>query len=187
MELLAVQDLFVVGLGLDIAGAYLVARGLLASNLEIALRAAGYWGSSPPTAVTNAQNKVDGWIGLISLVLGFVLQAVGYFVILSGRADDEVSVGRALAAIGLGVAAILLVLGVWRRIRRPWLKRTLIEAARVDSRAQPPTFREHPFGGQLRLFGVAAGFEALHDETDLAYAQRVFDVDNVETGIPPNV
>lgn len=82
-EWLVVADLLAIGLGFDIAGAYILARGLFASETQIALTSAKRVGYSSVLAFRSAQDRVDGYIGLATLVLGFAIQTVGYVVVLA--------------------------------------------------------------------------------------------------------
>lgn len=65
------EDLFVAGIGFDIAGAWLLARGLLASSDELALRTASLWGGNPAAVAGQIDDRIRGTIGVAALIAGF--------------------------------------------------------------------------------------------------------------------
>jgi hypothetical protein len=73
MEYVSVTALFSVGVGLDIAGAYLIARGVLLSPAQIRSRTKKYWGPDDyADGVARARDRVDAVAGFASLGLGFL-------------------------------------------------------------------------------------------------------------------
>jgi hypothetical protein len=67
MDLLIVADLFVVGLELALAGAYLLSRGLLTAYPALARRAGTYWNGNLHLAVGLAGDRIDGRFGFMYL------------------------------------------------------------------------------------------------------------------------
>jgi hypothetical protein len=59
-----IEDLFVAGIGFDIAGAWLVSRGLLARPEQLALRAATKVGANPHALAEMLKDRVSGATGL---------------------------------------------------------------------------------------------------------------------------
>jgi hypothetical protein len=103
MDLLIVADLFVVGLALDLAGAFLLSRGLLAAYPTLTRRAGTYWNGNPHVAVGLAEDRIDGRFGVTYLALGFGLQVVGYVLDLAfirGRGVGRAGTRRARARRG---------------------------------------------------------------------------------------
>jgi hypothetical protein len=178
------EDLFVIGIGLDIIGAYLLGRGLLASSFEIARRATSYTGYSPPLAISQIADKVDGAIGLGTLLVGFVLQAVGYAVLLSRGTGERASLRTAVTPFLLALLSVVAVLGIWRAIRLRLMKREAIQVARMNIFKLPVEVKERPYGRLLVYYGEEFGSELHVGETDEAYAKRVFGVDAIEPGEP---
>jgi hypothetical protein len=129
MDLLIVADLFVVGLALDLAGAFLLSRGLLAAYPTLTRRAGTYWNGNPHVAVGLAEDRIDGRFGVTYLALGFGLQVVGYVLDLAFNPGAEASGGRALVALGLAAATVAGAWLLWRWQRRELLKRTILEMA----------------------------------------------------------
>lgn len=110
------SDLFVFGLALEIAAAYLLGRGLLSSPSALAKRNDKHGSNSVPVDVQRAVDEtldaVDGSIGFGLLTIGFVLQAVAYVVQIATPIRDETGSTQALIAIcilGLTLAAVALV------------------------------------------------------------------------------
>jgi hypothetical protein len=108
----SVTDLFVVGLALDISGALLLARGLMLPPGAIA-RLGTFWGLHSGDVVARIEDRTDTEFGLVALITGFGLQAVGYALVLLGI---EAATGSAegVTALCLGVAAGLAVWALWR-------------------------------------------------------------------------
>jgi hypothetical protein len=180
----SLEDLFVVGIGFDIAGALLVGRGLLTSPIGIARRATSYLGYSGPLATSQIEDKVDGMAGLAALVLGFILQATGYAFVLSRHAGGAGHLATAITALALAALAIAFVFGVWWRLRLPLIKRQAVEVARFNVFTLPVEVMERPYSRLLIAYGEELGFELRTGETDDAYAHRVFGVTEIEPGRP---
>jgi hypothetical protein len=178
----AVEDLFVVGIGFEVAGAFLLGRGLLTSAEEIARRTASYLGYSSPLAVSQIKDRVDGAFGLGALFLGFLTQAVAYVVTLSRGTSGDGSGARAVTAITLALLAVVLVLVLWQAVRPRLLKRGAIKVARVNVFKLPVEIKERPYGALLLNYGKELGFDRLDTDNERTYAERVFGVTEIEPG-----
>jgi hypothetical protein len=178
------EDLFTVGIGFDIAGAYLLGRALLISPSHILRRSASYFGSNPVDVVGAVRDKVDAVAGLAALISGFVIQVAGYAVILSDDHHLTTGVPRAVTAVALAVGAAAVALVAWRLVRASAVRRLIVDVARTD----PTTGArgDKPWGAQLLGFGQELGFDRLNDdESQSDYARRVFGVWDVRPGGPP--
>jgi len=104
-SVLTVQDLFAIGLGLDLAGGYLVARGLLASDEDMATRNT-FYGMGAQATVSRASDRVDATFGLAYLGSGFGLQIIGYVAEEAGVPSDRTGAARAVffAALTVDIA-----------------------------------------------------------------------------------
>jgi hypothetical protein len=181
----AIDDLFVVGLGLDIVGAYLLGRGLLMSVIEIARRSASWVGYSSIDAVNLVRDRLDGVAGLTALLAGFTLQAIAYAVTLAHHEDArEGTVGRSVTALVLAVTAGGIVLGLRRLVGPRLVKKALIDLAHVNVFKSPPEIRANPYGALLVSYGGELGYAPLENETQESYAKRVFGVGEIEQGGP---
>jgi hypothetical protein len=127
--LFGLEDLFVVGIGFDIAGAWLLARGLVAGPAEIALRTASLFGGNPATTASQLDDHLNGTLGVGSLTLGFALQAVAYGIIVGQHNPSRGDwIGVAISAVA-PIAALLL----FDRMTRPRrLRRLIVDIARYD-------------------------------------------------------
>lgn len=155
------DDLFVAGLGFDIAGAWLLARGLLASPSEIALRTAQLWGGNPATTAAELEDSVSGSFGLSALLFGFVVQGISYAI--SAQTDDPTTgtwVGVAIAA----AVPILATLAV-EKLTHGWrLDRLIVEVSKFD--ADTKRLGKTPIKSELERLAEACGREVPDVHTD---------------------
>lgn len=180
---LDVLDPFVVGLGLDIVGAYLVTRGLLASPRSIAYRAASFVQFSGFEAASDAEDGADGEAGMLALMVGFALQAVAYVLTLGGS-ESGTSSGRAITAVILLFATVTLAWLVSRAYRAWRLRKIAVQIASFDYLNGRPLAA--PSGETLMAIGRALGWAEEPNETRAAYASRVFGVDADEDDLVPD-
>ncbi len=178
---LSITDLFVIGLGFDIIGAVLLARGLLLNPSAIA-RLNTWGGLELGDTVDRCRNWVDAAFGLSFLVVGFVSQAAGYGAELGG-VDARSGACRAYTATGLGITAVLLAYGIWHFFRDRLLKCVIAKVAL----AKPSGDEEDETGqwtrdraARLLDLGEEAGWKALPAELEeggaVDYAKRVFGI-----------
>ncbi len=174
-------DLFAVGIGFDIAGAYLLARGLLLTPHGLWVRFT--WAGAGTRFVDEARDRAMAVVGLAALVFGFMIQAFGYALSLAVVPPDEKSVTSALVAVGLATLAGLVIVGGERITRRRRLRSLFVAIARAD------TIGDGPAGAPtVRILVTGApeiGVDRETDESDETYARRAFGVDDVRTEPPP--
>jgi len=179
-------DLFVVGLSLDLVGAYLLAKGLLASPSVFSIRSASFWGDNPHVVVGSAEDRVDALFGLGALLAGFALQALGYFLALAIASSDDHSACDGLVALGLGAAVAAMVLLVWRLTHDRVVLRTITEIARweVTSSNDPPQRTSDPDAGRLASYAQAWRGGKRSGETAADYLRREFGIESVRISDP---
>lgn len=177
MRGLSLNDLFVVGLGLDITGAWLLGHGLLVSPADMVRRAGTFPGSNPWMVVSAAEDKVDGYFGLGGLLAGFALQAVAYTLTIGSGGGDETGWNFSLIALSLAVVVSGTVYVAWRRLRRRLVLWVLLGPARVD--INDGTIADKPFAPSLNGYATVLGYELREGEDGPAYARRVFPVTDV--------
>jgi hypothetical protein len=181
---LTITDLFVVGLGFDIAGAILLASGLLIS--PAAIDGLGTWaGLETGDTVDRCRNRCDAIFGVSFLVAGFFFQAVGYGAQLAG-VQMATSTDRTVTAALLGIVAVTLAFGTWALLRGKALKWTIVSVVRAREGSGQPgdekarTWTRHKAGRLLDL-GEAAGWPPVADDRiedgKGRYAKRVFNVE----------
>jgi hypothetical protein len=71
----SIEDLFMVGVGCDLVGGLFLARGLLISPVEVVDRAERFAGGNPVAMAGQIKSKADGEFGIVTLAVGFLLQA----------------------------------------------------------------------------------------------------------------
>jgi hypothetical protein len=186
----AVTDLFVVGLGFDLVGAWLLARGLIAKPQIIVSRNTSYWGSNAPSALAAAEDRIDGQFGVASLLLGFGCQAVGYVLDLAGVGTTPVhSTGRTVTALGLLLAAVVIALGVRHVSRTRLLLSLLVEIAhwQATSADKPAVRQDRADPAQLASWAGNLNLRRRAEEDQWAYTKRAFgltDADLIERPDP---
>lgn len=167
---MSLTDLFVVGLGFDIAGATLLAKALL---LDVAtIRSLGTWGGVGFGAtVQRCRDRVDAEVGLSALGLGFLLQAIGYCLAVAG-VEPSSGARETAVAVGLGLAAMLAVFWLWKQQGERRLKGLLVGVA-LSKRPGDPTSEWSQ--GQLEYLGKlawAAGWK--HEPGEREAGNEVF-------------
>jgi hypothetical protein len=171
---LSILDLFIVGLGVDVFGAYLVARGLLLSPSTLKVFGT-HGGIGVADVVDRVRNRVDARFGLTLLMSGFSLQLVGYLFQLDG---DSAAHGRSFLVSGLLLLALTVGAAwfLWYLLRDRLFKKGLIAVATAPLKIGEDAVRE---GREKRIewlarYGKAANWPALPYESDKSYVKRVF-------------
>jgi hypothetical protein len=178
MDVFTVADLFLIGLALDLAGAFILARGILGSPSIIVVASTSFWNSNPLLGVQGAEDRVDGRFGVGVLLSGFTLQAVGYFLDLALSPSETTGICEALVALSMAVVAGGFAMLAWRVARPRLMKETLIEMARFEAKRvnEPPARSEHPSAERLAWYGRTWRQDGREGESDEDYAARVFGV-----------
>jgi len=184
--------LFAAGAGLDVAGGFLLARGLIVGSDEILRRTITRetYFSAPETA-SKISDKVDATLGLSTLIVGFAVQAAAYAVVAGGISNGHGSAAGAVVAIGIAVAAAISAMAVWRYARWP-VARRVITAIGMDplqlganynivegTVTRPPSL--------FRILPLAAEFgrRPRPGESGEDFARRVFKLDAVSKDVDP--
>ena len=167
------SDLFAVGIGFDLSGAYLLAQGLLLEPRLLLEKAQTRVGYNVASIVEGCRDRARGMVGVGSLVVGFVLQLVGYLASIenvqrgSGWSAEIVAVG--LVAVAIGAVVLLAARPLVERETRRLVVRVAVESN--DGYADVPllSLAAHQLGEERRA-GEPLG-EAL---------QRVYPLDGVK-------
>lgn len=172
VSVFSLDDLYTAGIGFDLAGAWLLGRGLLPSLPD--LRQRSTVGGFENADVDAVADRADATMGFVALGVGFVLQAAGYVLSLL---DVDVTTGSSAAAVAMGLCLLTLAtsLAVARPLRRLILHRTLARLACVGYDGQPQS-RDVEW---LRAKGQALDIPAIvhtdgTPESDADYCVRVF-------------
>jgi len=178
---IAYTDLFAAGLGFDITGAYLLAQGLLTRPDEYAHQFAESQNSFAWANVRAASDHADGQAGSVALVLGFLLQAVGYVLSIGGVTAQTDGVWAAMLAVVFMAAAILITWVVGRATRWPRIRDYLIELARVDRWGNR---HDDPHGGELMRYAAVLGRLPDDERSQLEeHCRRVWRVEHFRTNL----
>jgi hypothetical protein len=131
--------------------------------------------------VSQARDRIDGGIGLVALLLGFVLQALAYALTLGGlgggSADGDAR--RGLVAVALSALAVAAVLIVWKLVSETLLRRTLVDVAHVNYETDPMEMSDKPYAGTLVYLARELRYRQKEGEDWVAFAKRAFGVDEV--------
>lgn len=173
---LQLQDLYTAGIGFDLGGAFLLARGLINSPAELSRLSGTYFDFNKFQAISVAKNRLDAVAGVSGLGAGFILQAVGYVTLVSRPHStrtglDEAFVAAAFALLTLG-ATVLLGSVYQRRGLTP----LLVEMAHWKSDDHRLPF---PRAIVLPSWIATLGYERREGEDDLAFVRRVARVENL--------
>ncbi len=134
-SLLTIDYLFTIGLGLDVAGARMLGRGLLASPDEIAYRSTTprEGSMSFPLAASQIKGRIDGEVGLRWLLTGFAVQGLAYAATIAGAPAVTSNVSAGLISVLLALTAYLGAMNYLGPLRATTRQRKLaIAVARVD-------------------------------------------------------
>jgi len=183
LNIVSWSDLSLVGMGLDIAGAVLLAQGLLMNDKQVIGVTRTIWNFNPDHVVSRVEDRIAGTVGISSIVVGVVAQLIGYAASLSVGPDRAESPSRGQLALLLAAVAIALVWLLYLATRSKWRRRLLIRIARYDNDLN---IQPHPYGGPLGALGRAAHMSPRVDgESETDYARRVWRVREVIKDWPP--
>jgi hypothetical protein len=174
-------DLFVIGIAVDLAGSYLLGRGVVSSALDISRRAMPFPTVNHAAIVADVRDRVDALIGLVALATGFVAQALGYWFAIS-TSPYPTGTARATTALLAGVVAAVVVVSIWLLIKRPLQRHMLVRIARVIPHTG--VTMPAPRADVLAALGREAGFSQRVAESDVAYCDRVFHAHRVVEDVP---
>jgi hypothetical protein len=176
---LSLVDLFIVGLALDITGAYLVARGLLLSTTDIA-GLGTYAGVGVDVQVDRMEGRIDALSGIVALFVGFGVQGLGYLLTLGG-VDVTTGACRVVAGLGLAALSSTAYIWVWRHTRDGRIRRLLVRVVLARKGSGWPGDEQRPGwtyhkAKLLVSYGEGAGYQLLQTEQEHweRYARRVF-------------
>lgn len=130
LHCLSITDLYLAGIALEITGAAVLAKGLFLSPREIAGTVELFPGPDLAEAAERCRNRVDAEFGLGYLVMGFLLQAVGYGAELAGG-HSATGTSRLFAALVLAAAAAGLAWLGWYFLKERRVM-ILVEGVQAD-------------------------------------------------------
>lgn len=182
MAYVSVEDFFAAGIGFDLGGGYLVARGLLSPPRLLTQLAGSYYDSNVYLGTSVATNRLDAECGLVALGIGFVLQALGYLLTLAEAPTLHGQRGAAIVGGLLVLAAVASVVGAGRLNRTRRLRPLLVEMAHFQGDGRR---LELPRADTLKGWGKALNLVPANREDDLSFLKRTFGIPDAlvrETG-----
>lgn len=178
------EDLFAAGIGFDICGAMLLARGALLSPGELIAATGTYWGANWFARLQAVQNRVDGRFGLAGLAIGFGLQLAGYTFIAGLVSDARPSIGRAIVIVAVAMSGFGLLWSAHRLLRPRLIDAMIIEVAHIrDVRVGAWTKVDVPSATVLQGLGEMLGRARLESESTSDYMQRAWSISDFEDDI----
>jgi hypothetical protein len=153
MTVLSYYDLFPAGLGLDLAGATLLARGLFTHPDEFARRMVASRNTFSRFNVRAAEDRADV-VAVGILFAGFLAQGVGYVLYIGGAQSKTHGGTVRLVAIAFLILGFLVGFLIPYLTRRRRVCRFLIALARYDNRG---TRHELPLSEELWGYAVVMG------------------------------
>jgi hypothetical protein len=172
--------MFVLAIGFDLAGGFLIARGLLLTPSQ--LKHFGTWGGiGAASVVDRVRNRVDAQFGLALLFLGFLIQLIAYLLELAGR-DYSSGSSRLPTGLALATLALALSLGTWALLRDRLLNRLLVRVALAPLGEDRPAGWNADNLASLLDYAKADHRARAAGESDRAYLARVFEVE-----LPPGL
>jgi hypothetical protein len=174
------EDFFTAGLGFDVGGAFLLARGLINRPAELTRLAGSFYGSNDYQALSVARNRLDAVTGITALLAGFGLQAVGYIVTLAANHPIHTGASEALVGAGFAVLALVVAVAAGNYTRRVRLIPLLIEMSHYE---MDDTRREFPRAPLLPRWLEALGKKREVGEDDLAFVRRTVNVSDLTVNV----
>jgi len=164
------------GLGLDIMGACWLARSVIVDDTQIVDTSTTRLDFSTPLIATQVLDRIHGRVGIGLLVLGFALQACGYFTLVISGAELEAGWRRGVGAVLALIAGLILGQLIESGYRALSHKKQLVSVARSLHESKTEWLGPR----HMRSIGDHY-FEPLQGESDLDYSVRVF---RLEPGDP---
>jgi hypothetical protein len=182
MDAASYTDLFAGGLGLDLGGAYVLAKGQFAKPQEFAKRLNASRNSLNWANVRAADERADSRLGVSALFAGFFLQATGYVLQIGGISSRTGGTCAYVVAGSCALAGTVVAVIVARPYHWPLVRDFLIELARWDSQG---TRHDLPEAEELLRYADVLGRVEPQDRGDSTaireHAWRVWRIRDVRT------
>lgn len=176
MQPLGPTDLYTAGLGAEIAGAVLLAKGLLLSPAQLFDRSRSALDFNPKLVIGLCEDRVDGLFGLRGIAAGFLAQLAGYLASLTTTPASH-GAESALVAVACAVASMGLVAIPWSLSRKSAIRN---EIKRVGLHGLPQV-HDLSSATVLAVIAQTLGYGRTMNrgviEPDHVFAGRVFGVE----------
>jgi hypothetical protein len=178
MSVLTPTDLFTAGLGAEVAGAVLLAKGLLLSPSQLVARSRSFWSYSPTQIIGLVDDRVEAVFGVIGIGAGFLAQLTGYFVIVADPGIPSGGAARAAISALTAIASAVLVAGPWFLLRSKLRMNGIVKVARAATPASARGLPDaHLLAAVAQEMGEGRTMTRGIVESDKLFSQRVFNVD----------
>lgn len=175
MHVLGATDLYTAGLGAEIAGAVLLAKGLLVSPVQLYARSRGAIEFNASLTIGMCEDRVDATFGVAGICLGFAIQLAGY---VTSLVSTPVAHGEAAGIAAAFVLPAAALVGIpWWVLRGRLVRREIV---RVGFEAVP-TFNGISTATFLAAVAQRLGYGRTATqgllEPDHLFAGRVFGIE----------
>jgi hypothetical protein len=177
MSPFSVGDVLATGIGVDVAGAVTFGRGLFLSAPDRVGRLARAQNSFAALRIGEAESHADAVVGGGALIVGLLIQAVGYALVTGGARASSTADGAAALALIFMLLGAGTVAATSRFDRLPRTKRYLVTLAqyaggrRLDAPELHALVRFADTMGYERTPAELEGYEGAS-----RYVRRVFGV-----------
>lgn len=156
MSALGTNDLFAAGIGFDIAGAYVLATGLMLEPRLLLEQGQSRWDYNIANIVEACRDRARGEVGISALVIGFLLQLLGYLASIENLKRGSGWQGELVALVLVAAAVGGVVLLVAPRVVERETRRLLVKVAKEHtggSAADPVllSLAAHQLGEERRV------------------------------------
>ena len=168
------QELAAIGLAIDLAGGYLLGRGLLSRVMDVMRRSMPFSGVNYAAVVADIRDRADALVGLTVIAIGFVIQIAALWF---SATEDTARIGasEAISAVVLAALTGCCIVLLHQRLAKPWLeRRMLVYAARV--KPHTGVVNPDPDRDVLAALGREHGRARRVGESVDGYCERVFGI-----------
>lgn len=141
VENYSVNTVFIIGLAVEFTGAVFLAKGTMIGASTILRRSWPVWGAHPGLIASYIEGMIDGVSGVAGILIGFIIQTVGYLLISYKNPSFIPGIGEIVPsvtiAISLAVLLVLIKLIAQKRAKRILAVKVarLYKSSEEDSRA----------------------------------------------------
>lgn len=159
------QLIITIGLFLDILGAIFLAKGFMAKKIQrIINESLTYVGRNKWFRDSLVQQKIEAWIGLIFLFLGFMLQAIGNFI----SSPKRINISTFVILLSI-IFILILLFFILLKLIKYLTNRSIIEIEAIYYKDKLDTYKT----GSLNYCGECLNILREKNEGDDEYKKRI--------------
>ncbi|MBW3568816.1 hypothetical protein KY385_01675 [Candidatus Parcubacteria bacterium] len=122
---MGVESLFIIGIFMDIIGVFFLSKGLILNESAILTISSARLGWDAPKIANFIKVRTEAIFGLFGIGVGFLLQIIGYFLIITSSVDNSQS--YPLRTFIVCLLILILYLAVWRYLSSILNKRMAVK------------------------------------------------------------